>query len=436
MIRAVKAVCKSTRLLRVYKEELYALYLYMQGILVTRLPAENLRNRRLSMKKFKKVLAIGLVAVMAAGSVFAAKKQKTIKIGFNIPLTGDSPKVGEGAKYAGEIVKNEINAAGGLDVKGTKYLLDFIYVDNELKADSAINAAYKLIDVDKVLVSVGPEGSGRAIPAAEVYNDAKVPMITPWATNPAATKDKPYCFRACFLDPFQAPVGAKFVKEQFNATKVAIMYNLEDDYSKSLAELFKQNWEKNYGTVVLFESFGQKDQDFSVQLTKIVNSDAEILYLPAYYNLVALITSQAKDLGWTKPVVGADAWGSADLVKLSKGAVIGDYFTTHYAAKGAVGKTKEFIDKYEKAYGYTPDDVAALTYDAVYIVLQAIQDAGITGNLKKDRTNIMTAMGKIQSFAGVTGNMKFTPDGDPIKDAVVVRVTPEGEFEYVKSLQP
>lgn len=139
------------------------------------------------MKRFSKIVALSLLTCFALSSSFAAKKQKTIKLGFNIPLTGDSHKVGEGAKFAGEIIKNEINSAGGLSVKGEKYLLEFVYVDNELKADSAINAANKLIDIDKVLASIGPEGSGRAIPAGEVYNDSRVPMITPWATNPAAT---------------------------------------------------------------------------------------------------------------------------------------------------------------------------------------------------------------------------------------------------------
>jgi len=388
------------------------------------------------MTKFKSLLFFGLAASLALTTGCASKKPESIKLGFNIPLTGDSPKVGESAKFAGEIVKKEINDAGGLEVGGVKYPLEFVYVDNELKADSAINAANKLIDIDKVLASIGPEGSGRAIPAGEVYNDAKVPMITPWATNPSATKDRPYCFRACFLDPFQAPVAAKFASEQFGAKSVAIIYNLEDDYSKTLAELFKAEWEKKYGKVLVFESFGQKDQDFSVQITKVVNESPDFLYLPCYYNHVGLITSQAKDLGWTKPVMGSDSWGSADLFPLSKGAVVGDYFTTHYAAKGATGKTKEFISKYEAAYGYTPDDVAALTYDAIYIALQAIQDAGLTGKLSTDRTNIMKALGQIQSFAGVTGNMQFTPDGDPVKEAVVVKVTDKGEFEYVKSLQP
>lgn len=387
------------------------------------------------MKRVQKIILLGLVAGLAASSAFA-KKAQTIKLGFNIPLTGDSPKVGEGSKFAAEMIKKEINDAGGLDVKGKKYLLDFVYVDNELKADSAINAANKLIDVDKVLASIGPNGSGRAIPASEVYNDAKVPMITPWATNPAATAKKPFCFRACFLDPFQAPVASKFAKEQFTVKTVAILYNLEDDYSKTLAELFKADWVKNGGKVVVFESFGQKDQDFSVQLTKVVNSNAELLYLPCYYNHVALIMAQAKDLGWNKPVMGSDSWGSADLVSLSKGAVVGCYFTTHYAAAGAKGKTKEFIDKYKKAYGYIPDDVAALSYDATMLVLQAIQSSGLTGNLKKDRVAIKDALGKIKNYDGITGKMSFTPEGDPIKDAVVVQVSQDGQFTFVKSLQP
>jgi branched-chain amino acid transport system substrate-binding protein len=116
-------------------------------------------------------------------------------------LTGDSPKIGESAKYAADMVLQDINAAGGLDVKGTKYKLEFIYVDNELKAESAIQAAYRLIEQDRVLAVVGPCGSGRAIPAGQANNENRVPMVSPWATNPAVTLNRPYVFRACILDP-------------------------------------------------------------------------------------------------------------------------------------------------------------------------------------------------------------------------------------------
>ncbi|MDR2079644.1 MAG: ABC transporter substrate-binding protein [Treponema sp.] len=392
------------------------------------------------MEKTRNIIFGTILALLVlSGASAGGQKEQTIKIGFNIPLTGDSPKVGEVSKFAGEIVRNRINAQGGLEVKGVKYPLEFIYVDNEFKAESAIQVAYRLIEQDKVLAVVGPQGSTRAIPAGQVNNDNRTPMISAWSTNPDTTKNRPYVFRAAFLDPFQAPVAVKFAVEQFKARTAAIFYNLEDDYSKALAGLFRDHWEtaNGPGTVVVFESYGQKDQDFSVQLTKIVNSGAELLYLPVYYNHVALIVPQAKDLGWgDKPVLGSDSWGSADLVSLSKGAVTGYYFTTHYAAAGAVGKTKEFIDEYNTAYGYIPDDVAALTYDAIMILLQSIQTAGLSGDLQKDRDAIKDAIASLKNYDGITGKMTFTPEGDPIKDAVVVRINEAGEFVYVTSLQP
>ena len=389
------------------------------------------------MKKATVFLGIFLLLTLSMLSA-GGGGENTIKIGFNIPLTGDSPKVGEGSKYAGELIKAKINAQGGLDVKGKKYLLDFIYVDNELKAESAVQAAIRLIEQDRVLAVVGPQGSGRAIPAGQINNDNRTPMVSAWSTNPDTTKNRPYVFRACFLDPFQAPVAAKFAKEQFKVTRTAILYNLEDDYSKTLAELYRDNWEKinGPGSVTAFESFGQRDQDFSVQLTRIVNSNAEMLYLPVYYNFVGLIVPQAKDLGWNKPIMGADAWGSADLWSLSKGSVAGYYFTTHYAAAGAVGKTKEFIDEYNAAYGYVPDDVAALSHDAIMIVLEAVKSAGLTGNLQRDRDNIKNAIAALRDYDGITGRMTFNAEGDPEKDAVVVQISNAGEFVYVTSLKP
>jgi branched-chain amino acid transport system substrate-binding protein len=389
------------------------------------------------MKKATVFLGIFLLLTLSMLSA-GGGGENTIKIGFNIPLTGDSPKVGEGSKYAGELIKAKINAQGGLDVKGKKYLLDFIYVDNELKAESAVQAAIRLIEQDRVLAVVGPQGSGRAIPAGQINNDNRTPMVSAWSTNPDTTKNRPYVFRACFLDPFQAPVAAKFAKDQFKVTRTAILYNLEDDYSKTLAELYRDNWEKinGPGSVTAFESFGQRDQDFSVQLTRIVNSNAEMLYLPVYYNFVGLIVPQAKDLGWNKPIMGADAWGSADLWSLSKGSVAGYYFTTHYAAAGAVGKTKEFIDEYNAAYGYIPDDVAALSHDAIMIVLEAIKSAGLTGNLQRDRDNIKNAIAALRDYDGITGRMTFNAEGDPEKDAVVVQISNAGEFVYVTSLKP
>jgi branched-chain amino acid transport system substrate-binding protein len=377
-------------------------------------------------------------AVMAMAAVPAVAAD-TIRIGFNIPLTGDIPKVGESSKFAGEMLKEEINGKGGLEIGGRKYRLEFIYEDNEAKAESAVSAALKLIEKDQVLAMIGPNSSKQAIPAGQVANDNETVMVSPWSTNPDTTRDRPWVFRAAFLDPFQGPVAVDFAAAQFKAKTAAVLYDLSNDYSKGLAEIFRADFEKKMGkgSVKAFESHGTKDQDFSAQLTKIVAAKPDFIFVPDNYNQVALIVKQARQLGWKGPFMGSDAWGSAELMTLCGNDCKGLFFSTHYAAAGATGATKEFIDRYKAKYGYVPDDVAALTWDAARIVLQGIKDAGgPTGKLKKDRLAIREAMAGIKSFDGITGKMKFDPQGDPIKCAVVVKISDQGEFTFTKSVCP
>jgi branched-chain amino acid transport system substrate-binding protein len=379
-------------------------------------------------------LVIGLIFTPCAWS-----KTKTIKIGINAPMTGDIPKVGEGSKFAAEMWLEDIKAAGGLEVGGKKYPIELVIEDNESKAESAVKVNTKMITEDEVLFIVGPQSSKQAIPAGEVANNYKTPMISPWSTNPDTTKDRPFVFRGCFLDPFQGPVLANFIKEEFGFSKAAVLYDVASDYPKGLAEFFKEAWEKvnGPGSVVAFESFTTKDADFSSQLTKIIKSGAEVLFTPQYYNEVALIVQQAHELGWNKPIVGSDSWGSAETVELCGKDCYGLFFSTHYAAAGAKGATKAFIDRYNKKHGYVPDDVAALTWDALGLVKASIQSCGkITGNVEKDRQCIRDAMANIKEFDGITGKMTFTEDGDPIKCAVLVRISDKGEYEFYKSVCP
>lgn len=384
---------------------------------------------------------VPVLAVMLAFSVNAWSRSRTptIKIGLNVPITGDIPKVGEGSKFAAQLWLEEINKAGGLEVGGKKYPVELVIEDNESKAESAVKAQTKMITEDEVVAIVGPQASSQAIPAGGVAENYKTPMISPWSTNPNTTKDRPYVFRGCFLDPFQGPVVANFVKEKFGFKKAAVLFDVASDYPKGLAEVFKQAWEKlnGPGSVVAYESFTTKDTDFSSQLTKIINSGAEFLFTPQYYNEVALIVKQAHELGWSKPIVGSDSWGSAETVALCGKDCYGLYFSTHFAALGAKGATKEFIDRYKEKYGYVPDDVAALTWDSLRLIQQAIQDAGaFTGRPKKDRKAVRDALAKIKNFKGITGDMTFTEDGDPKKCAVIVRINDKGQFEFFKSVCP
>jgi branched-chain amino acid transport system substrate-binding protein len=385
--------------------------------------------------KLNVIGALALTLLMSVG----AQAAQTIKIGFPIPLTGEIPKVGEGTRYAAELLKEEINGKGGLEVGGNKYPLEFIYEDNESKPEMAVTVTLKLIERDQVVALVGPQSSRQAVPAGGVANEHKTPLISPWSTNPDTTKGRPWVFRAAFLDPFQAPVAANFAAETFNAKKTAVLFEISNDYSKGLADDFKAVWEKKHGpgSVVAFESHGPKDQDFSAQITKIIAAKPDFIFLPENYSFAALIVRQGRDLGYKGPFMGSDAWGSAELMSLCGDGCKGQYFSTHYAAAGAKGATKEFIDKYKAKYGYEPDDVAALTWDSLGIILQAVKNAGrVDADVVKMRELVRDNMAGIKSFDGITGKMSFNEDNDPIKCAVIVKISDQGEFTFAASVCP
>jgi branched-chain amino acid transport system substrate-binding protein len=382
-----------------------------------------------------KLLALVFLSAFILGACGGAGT--TIKIGINAPLTGDIPKVGEGTQFAAEMWLEEIG--GELEVGGQTYPVELVIEDNESKGESAAAVNTKLITQDEVHVIVGPQSSKQAVPAGGVANDLQTPMISPWSTNPNTTLDRPWVFRTPFLDPFQGPVVANFVTEEFGATQAGVLYDVASDYPKGLAEFFQQGWEDIHGdgSVVAFESFTTGDSDFSAQLTNIIDSGAEFIFTPQYYNEVALIVQQAHELGFDGPIIGSDSWGSAETVNLCGEDCYGLFFSSHYAAEGATGATKEFIDAYNEKYGYVPDDVGALTWDALHIVERAIQDCGeITGDLETDRQCIRDAMAQIEEFPGITGNMTFTEEGDPIKCAVIVRISEEGKFTFYEQVCP
>ena len=389
------------------------------------------------MKNTFKILALlALVGAVLLGAC-GASESETIKIGINAPMTGDIPKVGEGTKYAAEMWLEDIG--GELTVGGKTYQVELVIEDNEAKAESATAANTKMITQDEVLVIVGPQSSKQAVPAGGVANDNSTPMVSPWSTNPNTTLDRPWVFRTPFLDPFQGPVVAGFVTDEFGFTKAGVLYDVASDYPKGLAEFFKQGWEDLHGagSVVAYESFTTGDADFSAQLTKIKDSGAEFIFTPQYYNEVALIVQQAHELGWDAPIVGSDSWGSAELMNLCGDDCKGLFFSTHYAAAGATGATKEFIDRYNEKHGYVPDDVGALTWDTMLIVQKAIEDCGeLTGDIAADRECVRDALAQIKDFDGITGEMTFTDQGDPIKCAVIVKISDAGEFEFYKQACP
>lgn len=373
-----------------------------------------------------------------AGAPAAGGEGEPIKVGLNIEVTGNIPKVGEHARVAAEMFAEEVNAAGGVDIGGTRHPLQLVFEDNNATAEGAASAANKLITQDEILVMVGPNPSAAAVPAGEVANNLETPMISPWSTNPNTTLNRPWVFRAPFLDPFQGPVVANFATEEFGAEQACVLFDVASDYPKGLADNFRTAWENIHGagSVTAFESFTTNDQDFSAQLTNIRGAGCQILFTPQYYNEVPLIVDQAKDLGMDMPIVGSDSWGDPQLLELCGDACNDYYFSTHYVASGATGATKDFIDKFEARHGEIPSDVGALTWDSMRIVEQALMNCGqITGDVEADRQCIRDGMAEIENFDGITGNMTFDEQGDPIKCAVIVKIE-NGEFTAYESACP
>lgn len=386
------------------------------------------------MKRLLPLIAL-LVGMSLIVSACKPKGPETIKIGLNAELTGGVPVVGASCKNAAELAVEEVNNAGGLEVGGKKYKIELLIEDNEDKKESAAAAAQKL-NAAGVLLMIGPNASRNAIPAAEVAEANKMPMISPWSTNPKTTIDaatgqpKKYVMRACFIDDFQGVVAAKFAINELKVQKPAVLYAVDSEYNKGIAEIFKRTMEENGIPVVAFESYTTGDKDFSAQLTKIIQAGADSLFLPNYYTEVPLQVQQAHKLGFKGVIFGSDSWGATELIDLCGADCEGYFFTTHYASDIATPKAQAFIKAYEAKYGKTPDDVAALTYDAFGLAFQAIQAAG-----KIDREAVNQALHNISRYEGVTGVMQFKGTGDPVKSAVVLQIK-GGKFVYYTTAQP
>jgi len=383
---------------------------------------------------FSLLMMISLILSACAG---AGAGGDTIRIGGIGELTGDIPAVGASFKNAAEMAVKEVNDAGGLEVAGKKYKIEFFIEDNAGKADQSASAAQKLITQQNVVAIIGPNASRYAIPASEIAESSKVVLISPWSTNPKTTLDantgapKKYVFRACFIDPFQGRVVAKFALDTLKAKKAAVLYDVASEYNKGIAEFFKQTYEENGGQVVAFETYTTGDKDFSAQLTKIKDTQPEVIFLPNYYAEVPLQVQQAHGLGITAPFLGSDSWGSGELLSLCGADCEGYYFSTHYAADAATPIATKFIEGYKTKYGNTPDDVAALTYDAFGLIFKALQDAG-----KIDRQAVRDALAKIPKYDGVTGTMQFQEgSGDPIKSAVIIQIK-DGAFHWFANAAP
>jgi branched-chain amino acid transport system substrate-binding protein len=385
----------------------------------------------------KGVLIFLLCLLISAGFGCQKSSDSTVKVGLIAELTGDIPAVGTSCKNAAELAAKEINDAGGITVSGKNYKVELFIQDSAAKPDQAAAATQKLITQKNVIAIIGPNASSNAIPASEIAETSKTVLITPWSTNPKTTRDartgepKNYVFRACFTDVFEGHILGKFAAGNLRVKRAAILFDVASEVLKSQSELFKNSFEKNGGTVVAYETYTTGDKDFSAQLTKIKNTSPQIVFLPSYYTDVPLQVQQAHRLGVNVPFLGSDAWSTEELIKMCGGECEGFYFCNHYSPDTKNPATRKFIETYTARYGKTPDDVAALTYDAFGLLREAVVKSD-----RLDRQAVRDSLSKITEYKGITGEMRFLPGSrDPVKGGVIMQIK-NGKFSWFADVNP
>ncbi|TQR15419.1 ABC transporter substrate-binding protein [Psychrobacillus soli] len=351
------------------------------------------------------------------GEGSSANGGDTIKIGANLELSGAVASYGTSEADAIDLAVEEINAEGGIDGKQ----IELIKVDNKSDAAEATSAAIKLTSQDKVVAIIGAATSGASVAQVQIATDTKTPMISPSGTSTTVTvgddgKVNPFTFRTAFIDPFQGTVAANFATNELKVKTAAVYADNASDYAKGLAASFIKDFEAAGGTIVAEESYVAKDTDFRSTLTRIKSSNPEFVFIPGYYEEVGLIVKQARELGITVPLMGADGWDSPTIVDLAGADALNNTFIiTAYSADDPDGKAKAFAESFSKKYGKDPNSFNALGYDSVYLLKDAIERAGST-----DGTKIKEAIEATDQLELVTGLYSVDENHHPIKSAVII----------------
>jgi branched-chain amino acid transport system substrate-binding protein len=365
-------------------------------------------------------------AAPAAVPASVAQTGDTILIGEVFSLTGGQATFGVSSRNGIEMAIKEANAAGG--VKGKK--LETRVYDDQGKPEEAANAATRLVNQDHVTLILGEVKSSNSIAMAKVVQPARIPMVTPTSTNPKVTEVGDYIFRVCFIDPFQGFAMAKFARENLKLNKVAVLRDLNSDYSTGLTDVFTRKFTEMGGKIVAVETFNSNDSDFRAQLTAIKRAAPDGLYVPGYYSEVGVIAKQAKELGLACPIMGGDGWDSEKLFELGGSSVEGHYFSNHYSSDDPAPRVQKFVAAYKAAYGDVPDALATLAYDAAGVAIAAMKRAP-----DLSPKAIRDAIAQTKDFPGVAGNITLDADRNAVKPLVILKVG-KGKFEYVTTITP
>jgi branched-chain amino acid transport system substrate-binding protein len=373
--------------------------------------------------------SLALTAYLALGTALSthAADEGPIKIGQYGAFSGKEAAFGTAARKGVILAFDEANAAGG--ILGRR--LELIAEDNQSKAGESATIARKFVSRDKVVAVLGGNPSTNSLEAAPILQNARIPMIAISSTNPRVTEMGNYIFRVCFIDPFQGAVLAKFARDTLKARRAAIITSVNNPYSVGISKVFREKFTAGGGEVVIEQRHSEGDKDFRAQLTAIKNAGVDCIFHSSNYTEGALICIQARQLGFTGPLFGGDAWEAPQLIEIGGKAVEGVYYSTHASPESTAPEMQNFIRKFRARWdGETPDSIAALGYDAARLLFDALRRAGTT-----DSAQLRDALAATRDFAGATGRITIDKDRNATKSAVILTVK-DGQFAYVETVDP
>lgn len=375
------------------------------------------------MIKFKSTFMVSLVLILIVGCFCTISLAvEPIKLGVAAPFTGDYAQFGEYTKDGVELAVEEINAAGG--VLGRP--LEIVYGDDKGDSKEAVSVAQRFASDSSITAIVGHFFSGATLAAGPIYQQNGIPTIAMASTNPEVTNIGDYVYRINVGDNYQGSQLANLLYSE-GYKKASIIYD-NSDYGKGVSDVFANRFIDIGGEVLINDSYmGTQDKDFSIILTKIANSDTEVIILASYYPEAALIKRQARNLGIEVPFYGSDSLYTTDFITLAGTDAEGTYVVAYFHESDPSDAAQEFIAKFKGKYNKNVDAWSPYCYDAIYVMADSIERAGST-----DRKAIKDAISATANFQGATGVTTFEGAREPLGKELLLLVVENGEYVVVK----
>ena len=371
------------------------------------------------MKNIGRSLALPVAAalgLLAAAGCHQAATSAPLRIGVIAMLSGESAHDGRSLEAAAGLAVRRQNASGGLRVGKERRPVEIVVEDDGGGPEAALEAARRLIARGDIHYLIGPQFSSHAIPVARLAEREQVLMICPLSTNPQTTSGKGFVFRIPYLDTFQGAVLARFARENLRAGTAAVLFDVAGTYNRTLAGVFRRDFEAAGGRVTGFETYtSDRNQDFGAQLARIAADAPALLLLPNYSADVLLQARQARAMGIRSVLLGGDGWDPERFEQVDE--LQGSFCTRHWHVELATPRSWSFVEAYRQEMRRLPQDVAATTFDAFSLLFEAVEKAGHT-----EPRAVRDALVALPPYEGITGSIDYVGDGDPRKSAVIVQI--------------